>query len=304
MGIGKHTKTSLSIGFTEALNAAFGVTLPVDIDLSTTYNDRYTVLKAYNNASGNNLDRIRTVGGTTHFAAKVAYQDYVTVAGSWNGNIGPVNSFTVSALTAPIDGLKVSVGYVYGGENRAAAWKAYDIKEIKNPAYVEGKEDVKEFIDETLPDVNELNAAVDVNLGTMLGLGFDLGVSVADRYQFKADFAEKAYDFNTIAATVYGGVDMVSGYVEYAYHKAEKSAQYLEAGVGVALDVVDINAWFGSDDLVDFAKTYYVGASVGSTFGGGDYSLAVEYGAENVTDAYNEFGKPGITITPSVSVSF
>ena len=35
----------LTIGFSEALNAAFGTTLPVDIDLSTVYNDRYTTLR-------------------------------------------------------------------------------------------------------------------------------------------------------------------------------------------------------------------------------------------------------------------
>ena len=279
----------LTIGFSEALNAAFGTTLPVDIDLSTVYNDRYTTLRAYNNASGNNVDRVRTVGGTTHFVAQVAYENYVTVAGAWNANIGPVNSMAVSALSAPIEGLKVSVDYAHGAENKKADWNLYELKEI-DP---ETKEK------ETITSKDVVGAAIDVNLGSLLGLDFNVGVSASERYQLDDKL-------NTTAATIYGGVDLVSGYVEYAFQKLDKedAQHYLEAGVTVDLDVVDVKAWFGADNLENFSKTYYVGASVGTSFGGLDYSVIVEYAGDEISGAYNQFGKAGFTITPNVSVSF
>lgn len=209
------------------------------------------------------------------------HQDYVTVAGSWNANVGTVNSFSVSALTAPIDGLKVSVDYVYGGENKAKDWNLETWpKDVTKTADVFG-------------------AAIDVNIGSLLGLDFNVGVSASERYQLSDKL-------NTTAATIYGGVDLVSGYVEYAFQKLDKGTaqHYLEAGVDIALDVVNFGVWFGSDNLVEFNDTYYVGASVGTTFGGLDYSLMVEYAGDGISGAYNEFGKAGITITPSVSVSF
>ena len=275
---------SLSVNFAKAIAAALNQESPVDVSFSIGTH-RYTTLRAYSNQSGNNWDRIRSVGNGYITALQVGYGDLIKVAASIDpgteatstsgknsvayGKTNP--DFTISALSKPVDGIAVSVDYAVNGENKSA-WT-------------------------TGSNTNgAIGAAVNVNVGTLVGLDFDFGVSVAERYQFDDTY-------NVIAGTVYGGVDAVTAYVEYALRSQEnqEAIHYLHIGAEFALiDNMNLDVYFGANDVTDFANEYYVGGNVGYTLAGVKYNLGLEYSKGG---SYN-YDHSGLSIVPSISVSF
>lgn len=303
---------SLSVNFAKAIASALGTESPVDASFSIGTH-RYTTLRAYSNLSGNNWDRVRSVGNGYITALQIGYGDLIQVAASLDpgsaktgtdgrhnhgyptdndGNIVPGDQytgigyaatnpdFTVSALTKPIDGVAVSVDYARNGEDKSD-------DAVKTSPYG----------DKITNGV--IGAAVDFNIGKLAGLGFDLGVSLAERYQFEDEY-------NVFAGTVYGGVDFVTAYVEYALRSnagatSDQTKHYLHVGADFAVvDNMNLDVYFGADDILDFAETYHVGGNVGYSLAGVKYNLGIEY-AKGGSFNYNN---SGLSIVPSISVSF
>ena len=253
-------------------------------------NDRYTTLRAYSNQSGKNFDRIRTQGGSYVAWLGVGYgglvEAQVAVDPGLNGNsdntdnkgntnfddaIVTKSDLLVSTLITPLSGLEVSVDYALRGDSDAAAAK--NVKDLKGV----------------------VSGAVDVNLGTMLDLGFNLGISATDRYNITTEG-------NDLAVTVYGGVDVVDVAVEYAYTTtADADAHFLY--VGANLNVVEnmlLDVYFGANNLAEFADTYYIGGDVGYTISGMTFKLGIEYSEGDS----KEYDLDGFNIVPSVSFSW
>ncbi len=282
---------SLSVNFAKAIAAALNTESPVDVSFSIGTH-RYTTLRAYSNQAGNNWDRVRSVGQGYITALQVGYGDLIKVAASIDpgtlsastdgtGVTGHKKSpdFTISALTKPVDGIAVSVDYAYNGEDKSDDAEKNAIGEKATNGV--------------------FGAAADFNIGTLADLGFNLGVSVAERYQIEDKY-------NVFAATVYGGVDMVTAYAEYALRtnageNSDETYHYIHVGADFALvENMNLDVYFGADDIFSFADTYHVGGNVGYRLAGVKYNLGIEYAKGG---AYN-YDNGGLSIVPSISVSF
>lgn len=228
-------------------------------------NDRYTTLRAYSNQSGNSFDRIRTAANSYVAWVGVGYGGFVEAQvavdpGLNGGNDDDIVTTSDILASALVTPLSgLEVSVDY-------AWKG----------------DAK----------GKFGAAVDANIGTLAGLDFDLGVSAAYVMDINAEKHQ-------VAATVYGGVDVVDLAVEYAY--TFDAAHYLY--VGANLNVVEnmlLDVYFGANDVTDFANQYFVGGDIGYTISGMTFKLGVEYAA---ADSYN-YDLSGLNIVPSVSFSW
>ena len=170
----------------------------------------------------------------------------------------------MSAKVTPLNGLAVSAGWVLNGKN-------------DNGTGTDGL----------------IAAGADVNLADMIGLGFDLGVSASYKY----GFGPKQ---NVVAATVYGGVDVVDAFVEYAY-LSNDAQHYLMAQVNLNLvENMLLDVFAGAQDLGDFARTYFVGGDIGYTLSGVTFQLGLEYAAG---EAQN-YDLTGLSIVPQIKVAF
>lgn len=266
-------------------------------------NDRVTALRAYSNNSGNNFDRVRTNETGFYTGVTLGYGDFIQVnfaasptmqaAGKTFGSASTVvvtdeegkkytgevdctssntsyagaGDLTASVLVTPYKGIKVSADYAYNGETKGST---------ANKGIVAG--------------------AADFNLGTMLDLGFNLGASVAERYELDSKY-------NVVAATVYGGYDMVSLAAEYAYLKNDgvDGDHYLYLGADFqVLSDLSFNVYGGANNVTDFENQYFVGGGVSYTLCGITGSLGVEYSKGS---SYN-YDHTGLCIVPSVAVSF
>ena len=278
----------------------FGADSDLSVKLGLAANDEQTVLRAYANPSGKNQDRIRTGASGVWANLSVGYADFVTVnvAGSpktaavadggdlipsltlpegtklpegislkptgFKGNGGDV---TVSALVTPVDGVKVSAGWVLNGDGQ-------------NGTGSEGA----------------VTAAADVNVGALAGLDFDLGVSAAYIYGIGAENS-------VISGAVYGGVDVFDAYVEYSYNTLETVDRPNFLAFGANFNVVEnmlLDVFVGANDLGAFGDTFFVGGDVGYTVSGVTFQLGVEYAAGGAF-SYDE---TGFSIVPQVSVAF
>ena len=147
-------------------------------------NGRYTTLRAYTNQAGNDFDRIRTADNSYVAWVGVGYGGFVEVQ------------------------LAADPGLNGGNDDNITTTSDFLASALVTP--IDG---VKVSVDYALKGDGAgdglFGAAADINLGSLLDLDFSVGVSVADKYDFTKG--------NTIAATVYGGVDLVSVSVEYAY---------------------------------------------------------------------------------------
>lgn len=277
----------LNLSISKLIDLVAGTTLPVDIDFFTIVYDRATSLRAYNNIAGNNFDRVRSDDNLWHFGLEFAYDDLITVQGTWapgewqNGLTGdlifnvPTSQVLVSALIQPLSGLKVSVDYGYQTEDRSNS-------------------NISNVVEDSVDNENTIGVAFDLDLGSMLVMSTNFGISASERYQIEDEY-------NIVAAVLYGGIDEASAYVEYANHnKPEDSSNALQLGVSGTLGAFSYNAYFGANDVVEFADTYYLGAEAYYTISSVTLGLGVEY-AEYTS--YNYSGN-GFWIVPSVSVSF
>ena len=279
-------------------------------------NDRITGLRAYTNKSGLNYDRVRTNEPGLWANAIVGYGDLLQVQiggapallnkkkkgtnGIVSEDVTPPGSpdkiymgetlgdFIVSAMTKPISGLAVSVDWALVGDKGTS----FELK-----------------------DTGVFGAAADVNIGEMLGLDFNIGVGVADKYYYG-----EAVKTNVLAAQVYGGFDLLQAYVEYVNQytgtdaaKASGTDVVNMLHFGIDLNVIEgliLNVYTGADDLEHYGDTYYVGGNVGYEVAGITFQLNLQYDeggymADVGGDVSNGAVKAqGFSITPMVKVSF
>ena len=273
----------------------------ISLKLGLAVNDEQTVLRAYSNQSGNNFDRIRTAAPGLWASLDFTFANLVEVkvAGSPAtalvadggdavpsvGQIGDVvelpegtkvpaikptgfkangGDVAVSALVTPLDGLKVSAGWVLYGDSQNST----------------GKD-------------GAVTAAADVNVGSLVGLDFDLGVAASYIYGIGAEN-------HVVAATVYGGVDAFDAYAEYAYNTVGE-ANYLVVGANVnVVENMLLDFFVGANNLAEIGDTFFVGGDIGYTVSGVTFQLGVEYAAG---DAFS-YDETGLSIVPQVKVAF
>ncbi len=282
---------------------SFGVESDFGLKIGFAANDEQTIQRAYHGVFGKNFDRIRTAAPGVWANANLSYGDLVTVtvAGApelqaYKNQTGITGGdFAVSAIVRPLEGLAVSAGWVMNGkadENAVISAYAADEYQGTAPAAMGG---------------NGLVAgAVDVNIASLIGLDFDLGVSVADKYAFAA--TEEAPGYNLLSASVYAGFDIVDVGVEYAYQSATNLPEGTEAyahflGLKVDLNLIEnmiLNVYGGAWDVAQFAKTYFVGGEVGYTLANVTYTLGIEY-SESKSLSYDN---AGFVLVPSISVAW
>ena len=270
-----------------------GADSDVSIALALVANNRVAGLNAYNNASGFNLTRIRTLDNGLWTSLTVGYGDYVQVqvAGGpsnantpWGGAAAKQGAdFIASALVKPVDGIGVSVGYVLAGENK---WETTTDQSTKN---------------------GHFNAAVNVDIAALADLDFDLGLSVGDRWAIGAGA-------NLVAATVYGGVDVVGFSAEYALATQDDAIENY-FNVGLDLNVVDglkLNVYTGAMGLGEvhaFKDAFFVGGNVGYTYSNIGINLNVQYAGSNAGGTLGDVAEGGVkyagfSLTPSVSIAW
>ncbi len=260
--------------------------------------DRVTGLRAYTNKSGLNFDRIRTAEPGLWANAIVGYgkliQFQIGGAPKLSGNANGLEQkpytqdgdVIISAMTEPLDGLRVSVDWALVGD-------AY----TREP----GKE---------VPEKGTFGGAVDINIGALCGLDFDLGVGVADKWYY----GEKR---NVIAAQIYGGIDAVGGFAEYV-NEAGTSRLHLGLDLNVVESMV-LNFYGGIGDFAKVDTKWYVGGNIGYEVAGVTFQLNLQYAAYGTGDdgylassgsdkggdiAQGAVKASGFSITPMIKVAF
>ncbi len=312
----------------KAIAMAVGGESPIDVTLEIGGDRRVTGLRAYANKSGANLDRIRTLNGLSPFGATIGYKDFIQAnvmySPEWfhdDDTQAYDEDLAASILVKPYTGIALSVDYAMVGESKVLA---ADNLNAQTKTRQNEETQKYEVVANSFSDAGgTIGAALDFNIGQLLGADYNVGVSVADRYEFGTKY-------NQFAATVYGGIDMVSAYVEYALrtygadiyateegpdpltatpidntlvHEKGVAEHYLNVGVDLAVvENMNLNVYFGADDLTDFANQYFVGGNIGYTLYGMTFNLGIEYNESN-WGAYN-YDHTGLMLVPSVAVSF
>ena len=249
----------------------FGAESDFGLTLGFNANDRYTGDRVFANLSGDNYDRVRTNDGGYFTSLKVSYE-----------------GFSAAVAAAPKYQPKKddALGELKGGATFVATAK-YDANGIGasvNYALV-GEDDRGQVV----------GGAVNVNVGQLANLDFDLGVSASDRY----GFGNKT---NDLAVAVYGGTDAFDLGVEYALTSTEAantSALYIGANLNV-VENLGLKIYTGTYDVVNWGEQLYVGASASYTINTVTVGLGIEYAA----DKSNAYDNSGLNIVPTVKVSF
>ena len=280
----------------DALLAANGVDLgDVSLALSIGNNSAMTALSAYNDVTGDAGYKFKNNGNYSTELA-VGYGDYIQTKiafdprsntrddkGEVQKNTGN-GSLVISAMTAPVDGVKVSLAY-----SRDAIIYAY------------GSDD------NDVRATNAFGGAVDLNIGALLNSDFALGVSVYDNYAWGNTSSEdiegfisgKAY--NALAAAVYGGVDVVDAFVEFRVDSNIDAKAVTTVGMKsqVNFNVVEnlgLDVFFNIGDFDAFKSTYEVGGDVSYTLSGVKFAANLKYAGDT--------GNGVFSITPKVVVTF
>ena len=267
--------------------------------------DRMTGLRAYSMAY--NLDRIRSAEVGMWTSLTLGYSDLVKlyVGGSPNTVLADdTNDITanegdlmVSALVSPLDGLSVSATYMLKGDGQDSGLNS----------------------DDSLNNFGKgiIGASADINITRLIGLDFDLGVGLSEKYVFEGDN-------NVFAAAVYAGFDPVSIQLQYGlitYGDARTAVgekvptnddkeHFIYAGVDVtAVENLLLDAYFGAYNAAEFADSWFIGADVGYTVKNVTFQLGLEYGAGtsyNYADNYykTDDSGAGLWIVPSIAVAW
>ena len=203
----------------------------------------------------------------------------------------------VSALIAPIDGISVSATYALKGDGQDSGL----------------------YSDDHLNNFGDgiIGASADINITKLVGLDFDFGIGLSEKYVFG--------DGNNIfAAAIYGGFDPISFELQYGlvtYGEARSTVgtvaptnddteHFIYAGVDItAVDNLLLDAYFGAYNAAEFADSWYIGGDVGYTMSNVTYKLGIEYGGGTsyaYDDNYYATDKSaaGLWIVPSISVAF
>ena len=280
----------------DALLAANGVDLgDVSLALSIGNNSAMTALSAYNDVTGDSGYKFKNNGNYSTELA-VGYGDYIQTKIAFDprsaerdddtGDVKPGTgngSLVISAMTAPIDGVKVSLAY---SRDAIIYAKGSDDNGVKAP--------------------NAFGGAVDLNIGALLNSDFALGVSVYDNYAWgntsssmKGFVPGKAY--NALAAAVYGGVDVVDAFVELRVDSNIDAKAVTTVGMKsqVNFNVVEnlgLDVFFNIGDFDAFKTSYEVGGDVSYTLSGVKFAANLKYAGDE--------GNGVFSITPKVVVTF
>ena len=277
------------------------------------------MLRAYDNASGDDFDKYRLVGDyVTAFTVgydKLTVQIASDPITDNNNNAG----VAVSAKYADSDlGFAVAAGYAHKG----AGWT--DDGDVANSEGLTFASSAAKTDGAILLTDNGLAVSGNVDIAKLIKADkFKLGAGVAFNYGF-GDGKVKSYfggatestvkgDLTTmrLVADVSGGIDIIDGFVEYAYEMADSddlhmdkiANQYLKAQAnlnffadkGIGLDV-----YFKDTDLDDFSDYWLVGGDVNYKLGGVKYTLKAE--AFNVHTASDD--KVAFTLSPRVRIDW
>ena len=272
-------KANLSLNLA-ALMAANGVDLgDVSLALSLGANKQMTALSAYNDVTGDELYKFKNDGKySTELAVgygdliqtKIAI-DPVSTTTTEEGEVAGKFSLVASALTKPVDGVAVSAAYAHN------AW------------FTSALTDELEFVLK-----NGVSVATDINVGTIAGLDFNLGVTVYDNFGW-----EKEASLNALAAAVYGGVDFVDAFFELRMQNLTANKE-TDTTLGMKTQVnfnvvenlgLDVYFSIGSFDAVE--DSYAVGGDVSYTVSGVKFAANLDYAAV-----------AGFSITPKIVVTF
>ena len=265
----------------------------VSLALSIGNNSAMTALSAYNDVTGDagykfknngNYSTELAVGYGDYIQTKIAFDPVATVK-DLDGNVAKEGngSLVLSAMTAPIDGVKVSLAY---SRDAIIYAKGSDDNGVKAP--------------------NAFGGAVDLNIGALLNSDFALGVSVYDNYAWgntsssmKGFVPGKAY--NALAAAVYGGVDVVDAFVELRVDSNIDAKAVTTVGMKsqVNFNVVEnlgLDVFFNIGDFDAFKTSYEVGGDVSYTLSGVKFAANLKYAGDE--------GNGVFSITPKVVVTF
>ena len=247
-----------------ALLAANGVDMgDVSLALSLGNNSQMTALSAYNDVTGDELYKFKN-DGTYSTELAVGYGDMIQTKIAFDPKVGGKAALALSALTAPVDGVKVSVAYAHN------AW-------FKTAAGTETK----------MRDA--ISAAADLNVGALAGLDFNLGVTVYDHFGW-----QKETTVNSFVAAVYGGVDVVDAFFEFRMDN--EAATTLGMKTQVNLNVVEnlgLDVYFSISNFDALDTSYAVGGDASYTISGVKFAANLEYGAT-----------AGFSVTPKIVVAF
>ena len=253
-----------------ALMAANGVDLgDVSLALSLGANKQMTALSAYNDVTGDELYKFKNDGlYSTELA--VGYGDLIQTKIAVDPKVvGSKFALVASALTKPVDGVAVSVAYAHNGYFKLS----------------DGAEKTPE---------NAASVAADINVGTLAGLDFDLGVTVYDNFGWQKDASDNAF-----AAAVYGGVDVVDAFFEFRMDNvtvAKETATTLGMKTQVNLNVIEnvgLDVYFAIEDFDNVEGSYTVGGDVSYTISGVKFAGKLNYEAG-----------AGFSVTPKIVVTF
>ena len=286
-------KANLSLNVA-ALLAANGVDMgDLSLALSLGANDKLTALSAYNDVTGDAGFKFKNFSdgwGTGGYATEVSvgYGDLIQA----KFGIDPVHEPTsempivASVMSAPVDGVKVSVAYSHNAVIYALGSDGNEV-------------DV----------ANAFGGAVDLNIGALIDSDFALGVTVYDNFGWggftssddskKNGVAAAGDTYNAFAAAVYGGVDVVDAFFELRMDNAtsaKKTTTTLGMKTQVNLNVVEnlgLDAYFAAGNFKEFKTTFAVGGDVSYTISGVKFATNLEYGAT-----------AGFSVTPKIVVAF
>ena len=253
-----------------ALMAANGVDLgDVSLALSLGANKQMTALSAYNDVTGDELYKFKNDGKYSTELA-VGYGDLIQTKIAVDPKVvGSKFALVASALTKPVDGVAVSVAYAHNGYFKLS----------------DGAEKTPE---------NAASVAADINVGTLAGLDFDLGVTVYDNFGWQKDASDNAF-----AAAVYGGVDVVDAFFEFRMDNvtvAKETATTLGMKTQVNLNVIEnvgLDVYFAIGDFDNVEGSYTVGGDVSYTISGVKFAGKLNYEAG-----------AGFSVTPKIVVTF
>ena len=259
-----------------ALLADNGVDLgDVSLSVSIGANSRMTALSAYNDVTGDELYKLKNDGEYSTEIA-VGYGDLIQtkIAVDPTSDVTKKMPLVISAMTTPVEGVSLSVGYAYNGymyTAKATPW-----------GKTEGAVD------------HGVTVATNVNVGTLAGLDFDLGVTAYDNIGFTGKNT-----YNNFAAAVYGGVDVVDAYFEFRMDNtkiADVADNVFGMKTQVNFNVVEnlgLDVYLSASDFSAFGDSFAVGGDVSYTISGVEFAANMEYGAG-----------AGFSVTPKVIVVF
>ncbi len=285
-----YYRAKATIALDKALKGA-GVDLgDVSLKAFGGYYDWYETKNVYddNTYSDNDVDRMELNVATQSaeasiVGATVGYGKLVSVeaVSAPVSDSGVGSAFAFTATSTPVDGVKVGVGY---GHNVVFGKGNYFGRQTYN---------------------NGLNASANVDIAKLIK-NDKFSLAAAGDFQFGfEDKDEGQYQYIQALGRVSGGVEMVDGYVEYAYTSIDNDslavdkAQYMRVQAnlnmvkGLGLDV-----YYQDYDLTNEADNddFEIGAESSYTFGGVTYHLDVAYLAEKDNDNFK--------ITPWIQIAF